>query len=118
MLKTQKFWIAIFIVLLTVCVLCVFLFNRSGGEVVEIYHEDELICEMDLNVNQTKKFELDEGVNVVEVKDGSVYVKSADCKNQICVNSTPISSVGSVIVCAPHSFTIKIASQVSEDAYV
>lgn len=118
MLKTYKFWIFLFAVILAVCVGALFLFYRKSGETVLIYHKDELIYEMNLERDETKEFAFDEGVNVVEVKNHEVYVKSADCKNQICVNTKPISTVGSVIVCAPHSFTVKVSGDSAEDAYV
>lgn len=118
MLKTHKFWIFLFAVILAVCIGILFLAKRSSGETVLIYHKDELIYKMYLYKDEIKEFSFDEGVNVVEVKNKEVYVKSADCKNQICVNSKPISKVGSVIVCAPHSFTVKVSGESAEDAYV
>lgn len=118
MLKTHKFWFFLFAAILVICVGALFLFYRKSGETVLIYHKDELVYKMNLERDETKEFSFDEGVNVVEVKNHEVYVKSADCKNQICVNSKPISAVGSVIVCAPHSLTIKVSGESEEDAYV
>lgn len=118
MLKTYKFWIFLFAVILAVCAGAMFLLNQKSGETVLIYHKDELVYKMDLDKDEIKEFTFDEGVNVVEVKNKVVYVKSADCKNQICVNSKPISTVGSVIICAPHSFTVKVSGDSAEDAYV
>lgn len=118
MLKTHKFWVFMFVVILVVCIGALFLLSQNSGETVLIYHKDELVCKMDIDKDEIREFAFDEGVNVVEVKSHEVYVKSADCKNQICVNSKPISAVGSVIVCAPHSFTVKVSGESAEDAYV
>lgn len=118
MLKTHKFWIFLFAVILAACIGVLFMLSQNSGETVLIYHNDELIYKMSLDRNEVKEFSFDEGVNVVEVKNKEVYVKSADCKKQICVNSKPISKVGSVIVCAPHSFTVKVSGESAEDAYV
>lgn len=117
-IKTHKFWIFLLAVILAVCIGLVFLLHQKSGETVFIYHKDELVYKMDLDKDEIKEFAFDEGVNVVEVKDKEVYVKSADCKNQICVNSDSISSAGSIIVCAPHRFTVKVCRESSEDAYV
>lgn len=118
MLKTYRFWIVLFSVISAVSLGTIIFQNRKSGEKVLIYHKDELVYEMDLNNDEVKQFAFDEGINVVEVKDSKVFVKSADCKNQICVKSKPIDAAGSVIVCAPHSFTVKVSGDSEEDVYI
>ena len=48
------------------------------------------------------------GENIVQIKDGIARVESADCKNQICVHSQPISHPGETIVCLPHRVVVSI----------
>lgn len=61
-----------------------------------------------LNKDLEKTFVSKEGTNVLVIKDGMAYVKEADCKNQVCVNSRPISKNGETIVCLPHKFVVSI----------
>ena len=48
------------------------------------------------------------GNNVVRISKGQAFVESADCKNQICVHSEPISKPGETIVCLPHRVVVSI----------
>lgn len=49
------------------------------------------------------------GENTVEIQDGTVRVTKADCANQICVETAPISQNGETIVCLPHKLYVTIA---------
>ena len=48
------------------------------------------------------------GVNLLVIADGAAYIESADCLNQICVHSRPISQEGELIVCLPHKVVVAI----------
>ncbi len=48
------------------------------------------------------------GSNNIAVKNGEVIMTSADCHNQICVRSGPISKVGQSIICLPHRVSVEI----------
>lgn len=50
----------------------------------------------------------DGNYNTVIVKDQSVRVEEADCKNQICVKTGAIHFPGEVIACMPHRMMIYI----------
>lgn len=63
----------------------------------------------------TGSYALDEDIlinigeaNVCEIKDGHAYMKSADCPDQSCVRSHPISDTGENIVCLPNKVVLKI----------
>ena len=45
---------------------------------------------------------------VILKKESAVYVKSADCPTQVCVNTGKINKVNSVIVCAPHNLVLTL----------
>jgi hypothetical protein len=50
----------------------------------------------------------DAGTNTVVVTGGKAMVASADCPNQICVNSAAISQPGETIACLPHKLLLTI----------
>ncbi len=53
--------------------------------------------------------------NVCEIKDGRVCMKSADCPDQSCVRSHPISEPGENIVCLPNKVILKIETAEAMD---
>lgn len=50
------------------------------------------------------------GDNIIEIKDNSIKVLDADCKDKICIRSGFISEPGQIIVCLPHKLMIEIKS--------
>lgn len=68
----------------------------KDGEITGSYALDE---DMIINIGET---------NVCEIKDGHAYMKSADCPDQSCVRSHPISDTGENIVCLPNKVILKI----------
>ena len=51
------------------------------------------------------------GTNVMQIKDGKVTMKKADCKDQICADHKAIEKSGETIVCLPHKVVIEIQSE-------
>ncbi len=80
-----------------------FSFSKQGSRVV-IKQNDEIIYNQSINKNSV----FDTGTNVVVVKDGEVFVKKANCKNQVCVNTGKISKKGESIVCLPNKVIVEI----------
>lgn len=52
--------------------------------------------------------ETEHGVNNVIIENGYINVVSADCPNQICVNTKEAYGFGDNIVCLPHKVVIEI----------
>ena len=48
------------------------------------------------------------GENVIEIKDGTCRVVSADCPDRLCVKQGAISRTGEALICLPHRLTVKI----------
>lgn len=46
--------------------------------------------------------------NTVKIENGVVFMKSADCKNQICVKTGKISKSGETIICLPNKVIVEI----------
>lgn len=66
------------------------------------------VCRIPLNQDAYKTIETEDGVNIIVVNNGECFVESADCYNQICVNSRSISNMGESIVCMPHKLAVTI----------
>ena len=46
--------------------------------------------------------------NVCEIRDGEVRMTEADCPDQICVHSVPITGEGGSIVCLPNHIVLRV----------
>lgn len=84
-------------------------FARSNGEM----HSPRLQIIVDNELTGTYALKEDQEIrigetNTCEIRDGQVYMTSADCPDQICVKSRPIGAGGGSIVCLPNRIVLKI----------
>lgn len=112
-LKSQLFWVIAFLAVIVLCCVIIVFFSKSGGSYAEVYVEGELVKKVLLSEDAEFEIKTDHGINNIELKDGKVRVKSADCKNQVCVESGWSSGPSSPIICAPHKLTVKITDDES-----
>ena len=76
---------------------------------VVIQIDGKRVHTMELDKDAEYRAETADGnYNIVVVKDQSVRVEEADCKNQICVKTGAIHFPGEVIACMPHRMMIYI----------
>ena len=87
--------------------------STTQGATAVITDADKKTYELPLDTDATITVTTDLGTNVIEVKDGRVRAKEADCPNQDCVHQGWIGKPGQQIVCLPHKLTVDI---VDEDA--
>lgn len=69
---------------------------------------DGQVYELPLDKDAEQAVTSSDGTNVIEVKDGRVRVREADCPNQDCVRQGWIDSAGQQIVCLPHKLTVDV----------
>ena len=103
MKKGDMVIIAVIAVAFVLSIALLFAFSNQGSQVV-IKQNNQIIYEGSININET----VDTGTNRVVIKDGTVYVESASCKNQVCVNTGKISKKGESIVCLPNKVIVEI----------
>ena len=76
------------------------LITLDGGEYARLpLSEDTSLC-----------ISTDKGTNNVRISGGEVFVESADCPDQICVNHAHIRYKDETIVCLPHRLVITIVT--------
>ncbi len=88
--------------------LCVSLTKKEGNTVV-IRQNGEVIAELPLMENTAYRVETDGHYNLVVIEEGTVRVKEADCKNQLCVKQGAIKFAGQSIICLPHAVVVEIS---------
>ena len=72
---------------------------------------NEIYKTIDLSVDGSFQIKTPKGENTVEIKNNSIAVISADCKDNICVKSGAISKHGEIIACLPHKLLIEIKDE-------
>jgi len=88
----------------------------------EHYSNEEIIEK--LNIEQLdditmeileEEFNTGEEINLVVARNNEVKMYEANCPDKTCVETTPIYRAGEMIVCAPHSFYVKIIGETKLD---
>ena len=83
---------------------CVFMCIKADGKMLVVKQNNKVVAEYPLNTDREVKL----SGNTFVIKFGKVYMKSADCKNQICVKSGEIENRGECIVCLPNRVILEI----------
>lgn len=110
-LKRQDIILVVIILIFAVCsYILINVLNNEPAAYVRISVNGTEVKKLSLDENQEYKVETENGYNIVEVNDGKVRIKKADCSNQTCVNLGTISKNGQTIICLPHKVEITIVS--------
>lgn len=102
-------------ILLLISLMGFFLYStiiKQDGEEIRITLKGELYKRVSLSKEQVIEIMTPEGgKNIIEIKDKSVIMKEANCKDLICVHHKPISYHGETIVCLPNKVVVEVISQ-------
>ena len=83
-------------------------YGLKPGSTADVYIDDKLVKTLDLSVDDVYTFQSDKGSNTVEVRDGAVSMKSADCPDKVCVRMGAKKRNGETITCLPHKLVIEV----------
>ena len=86
----------------------VFFFARQSGETVNVIIDGEKTESYSLSDSMEKEIISENGTNTLVIENGSVYMKSADCPDKICVAHRPVKNKGETIVCLPHRLVLEV----------
>lgn len=106
----------IFIAIICVAVIVIIsyitvnLLRNDEADTVVIYVDGKIEKKLDLNKNQEYKVNVDNGYNIIRIKDKKAKIKESDCSNQTCVNMGTISKDGQTLICLPHKVEVTIVS--------
>lgn len=106
MKKLKRFDIILIISLLFVSLALFIIFGliKKQGNRVIIKQNNAVVYRGELSNNR----EISLKHNTVKIKNGEVFMQSADCKNQICVKTGKISKSGETIICLPNKVIVEI----------
>ena len=101
-----KHWIMVFVGLALVLLAILLLRPKQSG-LVGIYRDGRLIETVDLTKDRTIPLDGAAGGATAAVQDGEIYMESAECPDQICVEHGPLRPGGTPIVCLPNRLSIQ-----------
>lgn len=86
----------------------VIILNAPKKNNVQIKSGGKVLYTLDLSQEHDRSFEIktDSGSNTVEIKDGKIRVKDADCPDKTCMRMGWLDSSAMPIVCLPHGLVI------------
>ena len=97
-----------FIILIIGLAVSYFTFTGSqAGDQVKITVAGQLYGTYPLTEDREIEVAQNGHLNNIIIKDGVVSMASSDCKNQICVNTRPISHTKDSIVCLPNKVMVE-----------
>lgn len=87
----------------------VLVLNAPKKQTVKIKSRGKVLYTLDLGKEKDRTFDVktDGGVNTIEIKDGRIRVKEADCPDKTCVRMGWLDSSAMPIVCLPHELIIE-----------
>ena len=91
------------------------LFMSSGGDTVKVTVNGKLYGTYKLSEDKEITISKSGHINKFRIKDGTVDMIKASCKNQICVHEAKISRSGQSIVCLPNRVSIVIEGKGGDD---
>ena len=108
---SKKCIIIIAVVLGALALFCIWFYNsRAQGNVAVITHNGRRVGAYPLNKDRTIEIKDSNGkvTNTVVIKNGEVFMKSADCPDQICVHQGHKSKNGESITCLPNKVFVEV----------
>lgn len=82
--------------------------DKEKGNIAKILLDGKLYTTLRLDEDTIISVESKDGYNIIEVSNGYVFVKEADCPNQTCVNEGRVNKSGGTIICLPHKLVIQV----------
>lgn len=106
-------------IFITAAVFSLIILTYRPTQTVEILQDEKVLYIIDLTAaqNQTITIDCEDGSNTVEILDGRIRVKEADCADNTCVKMSWLDGVAP-IVCLPHRLVIRFVENSDVDAVV
>ncbi len=92
--------------------------GANSGSQIRVTVAGETVGEYDLQADREIPIEVNgEVTNILVIADGQADMTWADCPDQVCVNTKPISALRETIVCLPHQIVVEVISSDEEAAF-
>ena len=88
----------------------IYLLTRNGeaGNQVRITLDGEEYGTYSLTEDQEVPVRTEYGYNIVQIEDGMVFMKDADCPDKYCIHQGKTNRKNQSIVCLPHKLMVEV----------
>ena len=88
----------------------IYMFTRDGavGNQVRITLDGEEYGTYSLSEDQEVPVQTEYGYNIVQIEDGMVFMKDADCPDKYCIHQGKTNRKNQSIVCLPHKLMVEV----------
>lgn len=107
-IKKRDIVLAAVLLILGITGVLIVKYGLKSGNTADVYIDDKLVQTIDMSVDDEYTFQTDKGSNTVEVRNGAVSMKSADCPDKVCVRMGTKNRNGETITCLPHKLVIVV----------
>lgn len=107
-IKKRDIVLAAVLLILGITGVLIVKYGLKSGNTADVYIDDKLVQTIDMSVDDEYTFQTDKGSNTVEVRNGAVSMKSADCPDKVCVRMGTKNKNGETITCLPHKLVIEV----------
>ncbi len=107
-IKKRDIVLAAVLLILGIVGVLIVKYGLKTGSTADVYIDDKLVQTLDMSVDDEYTFQTDKGSNTVEVRDGAVSMKLADCPDKVCVQMGAKNRNGETITCLPHKLVIEV----------
>lgn len=107
-IKKRDIVLAAVLLILGITGVLIVKYGLKSGNTADVYIDDKLVQTIDMSVDDEYTFQTDKGSNTVEVRNGAVSMKSADCPDKVCVRMETKNRNGETITCLPHKLVIEV----------
>ena len=98
------------LLIISLSVFLIFYLTRTEGDTVVVSVHNQAVAEYPLSIDAT--YYLNNGTNVLVIKDGYAYISEANCPGfQDCVETGKIKFVGEKIICLPNELIVEIVGE-------
>ena len=100
--------------LLLLSIFALLLVNLTKKEGAKIRVEIDGKSVGEYSLSEDREYVLNDGSNIITVKDGKAYMSYSDCQGKDCVNAHAINSVGESIICLPNRVSVTVIGESGE----
>ena len=91
-------------------VLYLFFAGREGS-MVRVVCSGSLWGEYSLQEDREIALSLENGTNLLIIRNGQVWMEEADCPDGLCIRQGAVSRVGESIICLPHELVVTVEGE-------
>ena len=79
--------------------------SRNKGNIIKV-NDNGVVTYYSLNID--RRVVLNNGSNILCIKDGYVYMHDADCRDKICIKQGKVNTAGQSIACLPNKISVTV----------